>query len=59
MWPQIVFLSLMAIGFGISLALYGERRRGTYNFGYVFVVPVFTLWLLYEGGFFAAIGLAP
>ncbi|WP_152977582.1 hypothetical protein [Bradyrhizobium pachyrhizi] len=59
MWPQITFLTLMAIGFGIGLALFGENRRGKYDFAYVFIGPALSLWLLYEGGFFAALGFAP
>ena len=50
--PQIIILILMAIGMGVSLARYGERKRDCYDFSDILFGPTITFGLLYWGGFF-------
>lgn len=50
-WPQIIYLLLVALGFGVTVAKHGEQRYPhsvwTQLIGMVIVLP-----LLYWGGFF-------
>jgi hypothetical protein len=50
--PQVILLSLVAIGTGIALARYGERKTDSYDIFDVVVSPSILICLLYWGGFF-------
>lgn len=51
--PQLIFLALMLIGIGVSLARFGEpKRRDTYDLVDVLIGPAISFGLLYWGGFF-------
>lgn len=56
LWPQITMLALVAIGFGVSLARFGEQRRDTYDWTDLIVGPALILTILYCGGFFTPMG---
>jgi predicted Na+-dependent transporter len=58
LWPQIAFLCLTLIRYGVVLAKYGEKRESTYNWADFFASGVM-LTILYYGGFFAPLGVTP
>lgn len=51
-WPQFTLVCLLMVGLGLSLAHHEESRPRKENFGASVLAVAFTLWLLYEGGFF-------
>jgi hypothetical protein len=52
-WPQGIFLGLLVLGVGISLARFGEQKRDKYSIIDVLVAPTLNLALLWWGGFFS------
>lgn len=50
--PQIIYMALVLVAGGITLAKHGEPRNENYNFGIWFLSTAITLALLYWGGFF-------
>lgn len=57
-WPQITSLAYLAVNFGI-LAYSAVSKRSRSDIALVFVETTFIMWVLYEGGFFAALGWRP
>lgn len=51
-WPQLTYLAIVLIGFGITIAKHGEPRTRKYSIGEFFLVASITLLILYLGGFF-------
>lgn len=49
--PQIIFIVLMAMNFGVHAAKHGEPRD-PYNIGWAALGVAVTVVLLYWGGFF-------
>lgn len=50
--PQIIYLVILIIRFGLILAFNGKPIEGNYSAGTSFVLSCFILALLYWGGFF-------
>ncbi len=44
-WPQIIFITIMALGTGVTLAQHGDLKKD-------FINTAVTLLLLWWGGFF-------
>lgn len=53
-WPQVVYIGLMALSIGITLALHGQPRTGKHNVGYAVIGAAISLGVVYWGGFFTA-----
>lgn len=51
-WPQITFLVLIAMSFGLTIAQLGKPRP-PYSFWGFTIPAAIELWLLYMGGFFS------
>jgi hypothetical protein len=51
LWPQIVMIALLALGWGISLVKHGEEA--VIHFGYRTLSIIITVTLLYFGGFWS------
>lgn len=51
-WPQIVWIGLVCLGVGVSLAKDGEPKTGNHNFVADCAGYALGLTLLYFGGFF-------
>ena len=51
MTPQLIFLGLLVLNIGISLAKHGDPQP-KYSFWSTFVSTLITVGLLYWGGFF-------
>tara|TARA_R100000951_G_scaffold99590_2_gene90008 strand:- start:45 stop:221 length:177 start_codon:yes stop_codon:yes gene_type:complete len=51
MIPQIIMMTMIAIGVGIHLAKHGEQINMKYNFFFKLVSATISVWILYEGGF--------
>jgi len=51
-WPQGIYLALVAMSIGVSLARFGQSKQGTYGWTEMLVSPAIALGLLYWGGFF-------
>jgi|GEM_PF-2581001 len=51
-WPQAIYLGLMMMGIGLSIARYGEQKRDRYDLVDVAISPALICGLLYWGGFF-------
>jgi hypothetical protein len=49
---NLIYLALMAMGFGVSLAKDGEPIERKYSFFRTVIVGLFELLILYNGGFF-------
>lgn len=52
-WAQYTYLALVLVSLGISLATHGQPNSGRKSFWTTAIATAITLWLLYEGGFFA------
>lgn len=52
-WPQIVWLTLVLIGFGTSLEQHGKPRTGRHNVWLNLFGAGVAFWIVYSGGFFA------
>ena len=52
-WPVYVYLALVLIGLGVSLAKHGEYVK--VNFWSTLISSSIVLFLLYKGGFFNAL----
>ena len=50
MWPVYVYLAIVLIGLGVSLAKHGEYVK--VNFWSTLISTSIILFLLYKGGFF-------
>lgn len=50
--PQLVYLAMMAVGVGVSLAKYGQQKQDRYDIFDVLVGPAVGLTILWWGGFF-------
>lgn len=50
--PQILYIGLNMIGFGVHLAKHGQPREDKYNAGTAFVSLMIEIGLLWWGGFF-------
>lgn len=57
MTPQIIYLCLLCIGIGSSLAQHGTPETGDHNFIVDFIGYLITFCLLCWGGFFSPLGL--
>lgn len=51
--PQIVYLVLMCMGFGLAIAKHGEPQEGMHNIWVDLISQAITLALLAWGGFFS------
>ena len=51
--PQVIIITLLAMGVGIDLARDGEPKTGTYSAWITIADAVLTISLLKWGGFFA------
>lgn len=51
MWPQIIYLLLIALGLGVWLSQYGKPNTGKHGMETP-LATIITLALLYWGGFF-------
>lgn len=51
MIPQLIYLVLTLIGFGIALSKHGEPRED-HNAWITIFSTVIVYWILYKGGFF-------
>lgn len=49
---QIVWLLIVALGFGINIVKHGEPRDGNYNFWSFLIGALIEAVILYLGGFF-------
>lgn len=52
MIPQIILLTLMAMGLGINLVNHGEPKEGNNNVLYNIIATAVILGLLFWGGYF-------
>lgn len=52
-WPQIVWLTLVLIGLGMSLEQHGKPRTGRHNVWLSLFGGGVGFWIVYGGGFFA------
>lgn len=50
--PQIIYLTLVFIGLGITIEQHGKPKEGINNFWVTFIAQAFTIYLLAWGGFF-------
>lgn len=50
--PQIIYLVFTALGLFVKAAVHGQKAAGTHNFAVYFVAKVFTVAILFWGGFF-------
>lgn len=50
-WPQGIYLVLITLSLGITIAKWGEPQTGTHGWGTIIGVAI-VLPLLYLGGFF-------
>ena len=50
-WPQIVTIVLLALNLGLTIPLHGEEKNGKHNFWLELGSTIFTVLLLYAGGF--------
>lgn len=50
--PQIIFLFMMFLGIGISMARFGQQKTDCYDLTDVLIGPLIVIGLLYWGGFF-------
>jgi len=51
-WPQLTYVALLAMGFGVVAAKHGEPRD-PYSIWWTLVADAIVLTLLTYGGFFA------
>lgn len=51
--PQLVYIGLVVLGLGYSLARNGEPKKDNYSFGYTLFSSIVTILILYWGGFFS------
>ena len=51
-WPQITYLAIIFVGFGLTLAKHGEPRTGNYSVYTYLVANALVIGLTYAGGFF-------
>lgn len=51
-WPQVTYIVLTALGFGLTLAKHGQPRD-PYNFWHAIFGSGLMFGILYAGGFFA------
>jgi len=52
MIPQLIYLALVFIGFGISLMRNGKPKSGKHNFLGDLITASIIIWILTSGGFF-------
>jgi len=52
MLAQYILLAVTFIELSVYAFLHGSERKGKYNFITAFINAIFTLSLLYSGGFF-------
>lgn len=52
-WPQIIYIGLVTLGLGYSLAKDGQPKTGRHDFVGHGVVASLIIGLLYWGGFFS------
>lgn len=50
--PQIIYITLAAMGLGIDLIKHGETKSGKHNVVTTLIAQILVLGLLYWGGFF-------
>lgn len=50
---QIIYVALLMLSLGISLAKHGEPRDDKYSFGASFIATAIQIAILYAGGFFS------
>ena len=50
--PQIIYLTLVFIGLGITIEQHGTPKEGINNFWVTFIADALTISLLVWGGFF-------
>ena len=50
--PQYIYLGLLVLSLGITLAKHGERRTDKHSFFTSLTGAAITIWLLAWGGFF-------
>lgn len=55
MTPQIIYLILITLSLGMTMAKHGEPREN-HNFWHSLIATVIGLWLLIAGGFFKCFG---
>ena len=51
MWPQLIYLGLLILGFGVNIGLHGKPQK-EYNAWTKLVDVIISLSILYWGGFF-------
>lgn len=51
-WPQGIYLVLMLVSIGISIARYGQQKTDTYDLTDIVLSPAIVTGILYWGGFF-------
>jgi len=52
MIPQLIYIALVLVSFGINLAEHGKPRTGKYNAWISFFSLIIAMTILYYGGFF-------
>ena len=52
-WPQIVYIGLVCLALGLTMANHGKPRTGKHNFWSLLIAEGLALWLLLAGGFFS------
>lgn len=51
--PQLIFIALLVLGTGVSLAKHGQPKEGRHNFTLAVLSDAIVIGLLYWGGFFS------
>lgn len=52
-WPQILYVSLLLIDFGLEAGKHGQNKKGKHNARATLIANSIILAILYFGGFFA------
>lgn len=58
-WPQYVYLAIGVATFISGIVKDGQPRTGNYSAGITTAAVALSWFLLWRGGFFAPIGVAP
>ncbi|QJB21885.1 hypothetical protein KNU94_gp47 [Xanthomonas phage FoX2] len=51
--PQLIYLALMFVGFGITVSKHGQPETGKHNAWFALIANALVVTLLWWGGFFS------